>query len=106
MGNWAASAADYPLNLECPVRTMNDLIPRMIEVRQSYPHSPQLDFPNLLARQFAQACIGEKIRPGMTIAVGVGSRGIANLEEIVKATIAVLKAAGARPFIVPAMGSH
>jgi len=42
----------------------------------------------------------------MTIAVGVGSRGISNLKEIVKATIDLLKEAGARPFVIPAMGSH
>ena len=42
----------------------------------------------------------------MKIAVGVGSRGIANLKEIVKATIDVLKSAGAQPFVIPAMGSH
>jgi hypothetical protein len=85
---------------------MSDFIPRMIEVRQSYPPSRQLDFPRLIERQFAETGIGAKITPGMTIAVGVGSRGISNLKEIVKATIGVLKSAGARPFIVPAMGSH
>lgn len=88
------------------VRTMSEFIPRMIEVRQSYPPSRQLDFPGLLARQFADTGVAEKIRPGMTVAVGVGSRGISNLPEIVKAAIGVLKSAGARPFIVPAMGSH
>ncbi|MCS1408127.1 MAG: hypothetical protein M2R45_01297 [Verrucomicrobia subdivision 3 bacterium] len=40
------------------------------------------------------------------IAVAVGSRGIANLSTIVRATIEQLKAQGAQPFIVPAMGSH
>ena len=88
------------------VRVMSNFIPRMVEVRQSYPPSSQMDFPSLLAQQFAQAGIREKIRPGMTIAVGVGSRGIGNLKEIVKATIDLLKSAGARPFAVPAMGSH
>ena len=38
--------------------------------------------------------------------MGVGSRGIANLKEIVEAAIRVLKAAGAQPFVIPAMGSH
>ena len=85
---------------------MNEFIPKMIEVRQNYPASSQLDFSSLLERQFAQAGIGEKIRPGMKIAVGVGSRGISNLKEIVKATLQVLVGAGARPFVVPAMGSH
>jgi Domain of unknown function (DUF362) len=85
---------------------MNNFIPRMIEVRQSYPPSRQLDFPGLLAQQFAETGVAGKIKPGMTIAVGVGSRGISNLKEIVKATIDLLKSAGAKPFVVPAMGSH
>ena len=85
---------------------MSEFIPRMIEVRQSYPASTPLDIPSLIERQLAQAGVAEKIKPGMKIAVGVGSRGIANLQQIVKATLAVLTKAGARPFIVPAMGSH
>ncbi len=85
---------------------MKNSIPKMIEVRQIYPPSRQLDFASHLAGQFAQAGIGKKIRPGMTVAIGVGSRGISNLHAIVKATVEVLKSAGARPFIVPAMGSH
>jgi uncharacterized protein (DUF362 family) len=38
--------------------------------------------------------------------VGVGSRGIANLVEIVRAVVDSLKKSGAKPFIIPAMGSH
>src|SRR5438270_54733 len=45
-------------------------------------------------------------RPPGPVAVGVGSRGIANLEPIVRATIAALRQADWRPFVVPAMGSH
>jgi len=85
---------------------MSNLLPKMIEVRQSYPPSRQLDFPALLEQQFVTSGIMAKIAPGMKIAVGVGSRGIGNLKSIVAATIATLKNAGAEPFIIPAMGSH
>jgi hypothetical protein len=44
--------------------------------------------------------------PGSSVAVGVGSRGIANLSLIVRTTIDRMKAAGLKPFIIPAMGSH
>ena len=44
--------------------------------------------------------------PGMRIAIAVGSRGIANLEQLVRTTVDFLISCGARPFIVPAMGSH
>jgi hypothetical protein len=80
--------------------------PKMLEMEQSFPPSQRLDFSGLLEEQFTQTGLQEKIKPGMKIALGVGSRGITNLKEIVKATLGVLIQAGARPFIVPAMGSH
>ncbi len=40
------------------------------------------------------------------IAMGVGSRGIANIDIIVKAAVDVFLARGYKVFIVPAMGSH
>jgi hypothetical protein len=43
---------------------------------------------------------------GKQIAVAVGSRGIASLQQIVRAACGWLKAQGAQPFIFPAMGSH
>ena len=43
---------------------------------------------------------------GQRIAVGAGSRGIDRIAEVLGAVVATLKARGARPFIVPAMGSH
>src|SRR5580704_3730679 len=80
--------------------------PMMPEVGQSYPPSQKLDCKALIAEQFTREGLRDKIRPGMRIALGVGSRGISNLKEIVQAALVVLTEAGARPFIVPAMGSH
>lgn len=44
--------------------------------------------------------------PRGRVAIGVGSRGVAKIDAIVTALVAELKAAGAEPFIFPAMGSH
>ena len=85
---------------------MEQSFPKMIEVKQNFPVSQLLDIPVVLEQQFAGAGVSQKILPGMKIAVGVGSRGIANLKEIVQCTLDTLRRAGARPFIVPAMGSH
>ena len=85
---------------------MSNHFPKMLEMGQSYPSSRKLDFPSLLEEQFTKRGVREKITPGMRVAVGVGSRGSTNLKEIVKATLGALIKAGARPFIVPAMGSH
>lgn len=85
---------------------MADNFPKMLEMRQHYPQSPKLDFSELLREQFAKSEVLARITPGMRIAVGVGSRGITNLAEIVKAVLNILSEAGAKPFVVPAMGSH
>lgn len=76
----------------------------MLRVQQNYPKPAPLDIPAVLRPQFE--ALRSRIKPGARIAVGVGSRGITNLKEIIAAILAILKAAGANPFIIPAMGSH
>lgn len=46
------------------------------------------------------------IRPDMRIAITGGSRGIADYPAVMRAAVRYIKACGAVPFIVPAMGSH
>jgi len=48
----------------------------------------------------------EKIKPGMQIGITVGSRGIDNLELIIKTVIQRVKECGGSPCIIAAMGSH
>ncbi|RDI69876.1 DUF362 domain-containing protein [Halopelagius longus] len=43
---------------------------------------------------------------GGTVALGVGSRGIHNLPDIVAGVVAAVSDAGYEPFVFPAMGSH
>ena len=44
--------------------------------------------------------------PSGSVAIGVGSRGVAGIGEVVAALVEALKESGAEPFVVPAMGSH
>ena len=46
------------------------------------------------------------IKPGGRIAITAGSRGIANVARIIKAMGEEVRALGADPFVMPAMGSH
>lgn len=85
---------------------MRSTLPKMIEVERRYASSPNWDFPAVLSRQFNQEKILNRLKPGSRVAVAVGSRGIANLREIVSCVIGILRGAGMQPFIVPAMGSH
>jgi hypothetical protein len=79
-------------------------LPRMVRVRQSFAGPRLADIPGGVRSALAGAPL--PIRRGDTIAVGAGSRGIANIATIVRATVDHLKAIGARPFVFPAMGSH
>src|SRR5215203_2273377 len=57
-----------------------------------------------------RAAVGEALRsvelPTGSVAVGVGSRGVGRISDVVAALVGFLKEAGAKPFVVPAMGSH
>ena len=57
-----------------------------------------------------RAAVGEALRsvemPAGSVAVGVGSRGVGKISDVVAALVGFLKEAGAEPFVVPAMGSH
>jgi hypothetical protein len=79
-------------------------LPRMIRVRQTFPRPVVADIPRAVADSLGGA--GTPIKRGDTVAVGAGSRGIANIDVIVRATVDWLRDLGARPFIFPAMGSH
>jgi hypothetical protein len=46
------------------------------------------------------------VEAGQSVALTVGSRGVVNIDAIVRATVDHLKGLRARPFIIPAMGSH
>lgn len=48
----------------------------------------------------------DAVRPGQTVAIGVGSRGIKSIAAVVSAAARALRERGAEPFVVPAMGSH
>ena len=46
------------------------------------------------------------IQPGSRVCLAVGSRGIDRIDQVVRAAVAWVRAAGAEVFVVPAMGSH
>lgn len=76
----------------------------MFRLRQTFPESAPPDIPTTVDAELGGLL--KSLKPGARVAVGVGSRGIANLAEIVARVVGGLKAAGANPFVIPAMGSH
>jgi hypothetical protein len=79
-------------------------LPRMLRVRQSFARPRVTDIAGAVADALGSASLS--VKRGDTVAVGAGSRGIASIAAIVRATVDWLKGRGARPFIFPAMGSH
>lgn len=84
----------------------NNLFPKVIRIKQKFNSYKVKDINSAIAQEMLKKNVKSKIKPGMSIAVGVGSRGIENLYEIVKNVVDTIKGYGANPFIVPAMGSH
>ncbi|HTS75288.1 MAG TPA: hypothetical protein VMG40_03740 [Bryobacteraceae bacterium] len=79
---------------------------RLLNVRQNFPDRRVRDIPTAISQELASAGFGANLRPGARIAIGVGSRGIANLPSIVRSVVEFWKSRGFDPFIFPAMGSH
>ena len=79
-------------------------LPRMYRVRQNLSRQRLADIPAAVRATLAAARL--PIKRGNTVAVGAGSRGIANLATVVRAAVAHLMDLGAVPFVFPAMGSH
>ncbi|CAN5527836.1 lactate racemase domain-containing protein [soil metagenome] len=75
-------------------------------VRQIAPQPTVKDVAASTRLAWLNSPVAKRITPGMSIAVGCGSRGIKNYLTIAKATIDALKELGAKPFVVAAMGSH
>ena len=80
--------------------------PKMLRLRQKFDETRIDNIPSEVGQQLGALDLGQKINAGDTVAITAGSRGIANIAEIIKAAADHFKKLGAVPFIVPAMGSH
>lgn len=83
-------------------------IPKMVRVKQHFDPSHILpeEIPAVINRELDRDVISAQFKPGKSIAITCGSRGVANIAVILKAIVDYAKAKGAKPFIFPAMGSH
>ncbi len=81
-------------------------LPQLYQVRRVAQPPPPFDIEVEAAAQFDAIGLAAQLRPGMSIAVTAGSRGIHDIVPVLRAVVNYLKAADTRPFLVPAMGSH
>lgn len=81
-------------------------IPKMVKVKQKFSAPRLEDVGAEVRKTLNETNVLTKISEGDSVAIAVGSRGLAELPVLVRETVREIKRAGGQPFIVPAMGSH
>lgn len=79
---------------------------RLLLVRQNFPDLRLGDVRAETRSQLEHSNFAARLRPGARVAIGVGSRGIANIATIVQSTVQYWRDHGMVPFVFPSMGSH
>ena len=79
-------------------------LPKVCLVRQRFSQDGILDPAAVLSEKLA--AVKNRVRPGMRVAITGSSRQVANMTVFLRELASFVKAQGAKPFIVPAMGSH
>ena len=82
------------------------MLPRMVRIRQHFDATKIDDVADVLLAELSQPQIESTLLPGRRICLTAGSRGVDNIALILKTVAGYVKAKGAIPFIIPAMGSH
>jgi len=81
-------------------------LPAMYLIEQRWNHTTLEDVEGTVRAELKRVGLKGRVKPGMSIAITAGSRGIVNMDRTIRTIGEELKALGAKPFIIPAMGSH
>ena len=81
-------------------------IPKMVRIRQNFDASQIEDIAATVREELSRDALISAVKPGMSIAITAGSRGVNNIALIIREIAEILREKGAIPFIIPAMGSH
>jgi len=81
-------------------------VPALTEVLLPVPSPEPVADVEQAARTHVVQHLAHEVAPGMTVAVGGGSRGLTGRVALLRGVITGLRELGAEPFVVPAMGSH
>jgi uncharacterized protein DUF362 len=81
-------------------------LPRFFPLRQSLPRARVDDVAATVRQELRRIDLAGRIKPGWSVAITAGSRGIADIPLVIRTVVEVVREAGGEPFVVPAMGSH
>ena len=83
------------------------ILPPIARVIQSFDDQPEVtDAPGEVAAAIRHSQIVTRVPRGGSVAITVGSRGIAGIDRITRAVVEAVRSLGYQPFVVAAMGSH
>lgn len=81
-------------------------LPKVARIRQTFSDEHLRNIPKAICEALKRPGTLDRIQPGESVAISVGSRGIDNLQLIVQTLVSELNKRGAKVTIIPAMGSH
>src|SRR5690606_33843864 len=79
---------------------------KVVPIRQTFPDRRIPDVAAAVRNEMEAAGWTRSVPAGARIAVGVGSRGIQNIDVIARAVVQFWQSRGCKPFLIPVMGSH
>ena len=80
-------------------------LPKMYRIHQKFDDTCVEDIQETVNTELSKLSL-TAIKPGQQVAITAGSRGVANIADIIKAIVEFMKSLQAEPFVFPAMGSH
>ena len=80
--------------------------PQIFRVHQKFVRPRVEDVEGQVHDQLGRLALADRVQPGQSVAITAGSRGITNIHLILKCAVESLTKIGAKPFLVPSMGSH
>jgi hypothetical protein len=83
-----------------------DALPRIFKIHQKIEAPRLADVEKEMNALLDQFGLSGKVQAGERIALTAGSRGIRDKAKVLKVIATRLKSLGAKPFLVPCMGSH
>ena len=81
-------------------------LPKLARVRQSLPREHLSDVAAAVREALRRGGLAGRVSAGQRVAITAGSRGIADIQLVISTVVQEVRALGAEPFVVPAMGSH
>jgi hypothetical protein len=80
--------------------------PNMYRIRQTIDAPVVDNIEEAVSRELESIQIPSLIKQGARIAITAGSRGITNIDTVLRQLVRILNEHSAQPFLIPAMGSH